>query len=632
MRIAVLVKQVPVVESLQLLPNGRLRRDGIELEMNAYCRRAVSKGVALAGELHGSCVAMTLGPPTAEEVLREAVAWGCDKGILITDPTFAGSDTLATATALAAALRREGPFDLMLVGRNSVDADTGQVGPEIAELLDLPFAPAAREMGVEDGMVVVRCELDDGWRSLRVTLPAVVSVAERLCEPAKVTVEGRAAVSGERLQRLSAAALGPGPWGQAASRTVVGRTRMLEVQRRRLVLSGSATDQVAQAVELLGSWGALPAQDLSESTGGNGAGEVEVAALVRQPGGHDGAGTAGSPPGPRGRTIVVLAEPDRPRVVAELLGEAHRLAVHMKGEVVLVGPAPGEPAELWRLGADRVVAVEGQGAMVEEDLASVVGAWCGDVRPWAVLAPGTLWGREVASRVAARLGAGLTGDAVELEVDDEGRLACWKPAFGGRLVAAIAATSDVQMATVRPGVLAVRPPRGGGGIAAVTVVRAEPRRRVSVIGEGRDDDVLSLLGAKRVVAVGTGVAPEEYGALSRLLLVLGAELAATRKVTDRGWLPRARQVGLTGHHVAPDLYMAVGVAGKFNHMVGARAARTIVAVNVDSEAPVFEWADIGLVGDWHEVVPLLAEAIGVAVEAVLCRPCGVPVVPSTTKA
>ncbi len=116
--------------------------------MNPYCRRAVAQGVTLARETGGTCTVITLGPPGAEDVLREAVAWGADAGLHACDPAFAGSDTLATAGALAAVLRAAGPFDLILVGRNSIDGETGQVGPELAELLDLPFRrrrpPAAR--------------------------------------------------------------------------------------------------------------------------------------------------------------------------------------------------------------------------------------------------------------------------------------------------------------------------------------------------------------------------------------------------------------------------------------------------------------------------------------------------------
>src|SRR5713226_8044166 len=96
LRIAVLIKQVPRFESMALGPDGRLVREGLELEINPYCRRAISKGVELAGETDGSCTVYTLGPPQAEDALREAVAWGADEGVLITDRAFAGSDTLAT--------------------------------------------------------------------------------------------------------------------------------------------------------------------------------------------------------------------------------------------------------------------------------------------------------------------------------------------------------------------------------------------------------------------------------------------------------------------------------------------------------------------------------------------------------
>jgi electron transfer flavoprotein alpha subunit len=105
------------------------------------------------------------------------------------------------------------------------------------------------------------------------------------------------------------------------------------------------------------------------------------------------------------------------------------------------------------------------------------------------------------------------------------------------------------------------------------------------------------------------VAPGEYEQLAPLAALLGAELAATRKVTDRGWAPRARQVGLTGRSIAPRLYVALGLSGKFNHVVGVRAAGTILAVNDERSAPVFGHCDVGIVADWHEAVPLLCAAL-----------------------
>ena len=134
-----------------------------------------------------------------------------------------------------------------------------------------------------------------------------------------------------------------------------------------------------------------------------------------------------------------------------------------------------------------------------------------------------------------------------------------------------------------------------------------PRGRVQVVSRTRDDDLDRLAEARVVVGVGLGgLAPDDYPQLDPLLRVLGAELGATRKVTDKGWMPRARQIGITGRTIAPRLYVALGTSGKFNHMVGVRRAGTILAVNRDRDALVFAAADIGIVGETLEVASLLA--------------------------
>ena len=270
--------------------------------MNPYCRRAVGKAVELAMERAGARVTvMTLGPPAADDTLREAIAWGLDcgvdiDGVHVTDEAFAGSDTLATAKALAAALTSEGPFDLVLAGRNSVDADTGQVGPELAELLGLPFLTGVRHLAVDGTRVDARCEHDDGWMQAEVALPAVLSCAERLCEPAKVDLAGRAAVPAALIRRVAAADLGPGPWGADASPTSVGPVKVMAVRRARIAHPDApVAEQVRDAVQILRERGALrPASE---------------ALLDTVPARRDGA---------RGPAVAVVAEPDRAHATARV--------------------------------------------------------------------------------------------------------------------------------------------------------------------------------------------------------------------------------------------------------------------------------------------------------------------------
>jgi electron transfer flavoprotein alpha subunit len=653
--VAVTVKQVPAVDALLLGPTRRLRRDGIALEMSAYCRRAVAKGVELAHATGGRCTVLSLGPPSASNVLREALACGADDAVLLSDPVFAGSDTLVTARALAALVVREGPFDLVLVGRASLDAETGQVGPQLAELLGLPFACAVRELEVLAGerSVRLRCEQDDGGCEMAVELPAVLAVAERLCRPAKADAALWSAISPARVRRVAAGELGDaGPWGAQASPTVVTALTQSTAERSGLVVPGTVAEQVRHALGVLEARGALAAEpderververseratdavpgllraaraaadgptrapDASScSTGSNGNGGGGNG------GGGNGGGGNGGDMGARSAVLVaVLVEPGRTGAAQELLGAASRL-VHATtghattGHVVAVVAEPPALDLLAASGADEVLYLSGASAtcaaLAEEDVAAGFSRWAAEHCPAVVLAPATCWGREVASRSAVRLAAGLVGDALGLELVD-GRLCCTKPACGSSQLATVTVRSAVQMATVRPGVLAAPAPRTAPDEVPVTMLPLVPAGRVAVSSRWCDDDLEALVRAPVVVGVGAAVSPDDYGEVRLLAAALGGELGATRKVTDNGWLPRSRQIGITGRSIAPRLYVAIGTSGKLNHLVGVRGAGTVLAVNADPDAPVFAGCDVGIVGDWHEVVRALLEQLGEA--------------------
>lgn len=614
LRIAVLIKQVPLIdtmsEPLKLGGDGRLVRQGIELEIDPFCRRAITQGVEMASSSGGRCSVYTLGPPSAEDALLEALAAGANDAVLLTDPAFAGSDTLATARALAACLCREGPFDLVLAGLHSVDADTGQVGPEVAELLGLPFVAGVRELVLQARSLSLLCERDDGMVQAEVGLPAVLSVAERLTYPAKRGPAEQAQVDRARVRRMGPAELGFGPYGETGSPTAVGEVRLTRMLRRGRRLEGSLDDCLDVLIGDLLERGALSALSTPTEAG-------------RVP------STMGPP------AVVVALEPARPRLARELLGAAASLAHQLGGSVVaaqpMVQPATLESSaladqaeasgsalsrpervtsatDLSAWGADLVVELTASngGTLDAEDVASGLGRCLEAEQPTIFLSPSTSFGREVAARFAARNQAGLTGDATSLELAD-GRLVAWKPAFGGELEAAITASSAIQCATVRPGALPLLKARETS--APVRTLAVQPGGRVAYGTRTIDWAARTLAAAPALVGVGAGVDPGCYGDLDPLLKVLDSQLVATRKVTDQGWLPRTRQVGLTGIHVGPGLYVAIGISGRTNHMVGLRRAGTIVAINCDPGATIFEMADYGLLGDWREVVPPLTQRL-----------------------
>jgi electron transfer flavoprotein alpha subunit len=588
LRIAVLIKQIPAVEEMRLGEDGRLVRDGMDLEMSAFCRRAVNKSVDLATSVSGSSVTvLTLGPPAAEDALREAIAWGRDRavdirGVLVSDAAFAGSDTIATARVLAAALRREGPFDLILTGKNSLDADTGQVPPQLAELLDLPFAAGVKRLDLAEDLLRVGCEHDDSWVELTIRPPAVLSCAERLCEPSKVPPDRRAQVAPELIRTLRAADIDTGDWGAVGSLTTVGACRTIPSQRcQRILPDAPVVIQVREAVRQLANRGALTRTRSRSATP---------------------LSTTGGP----GDVVAVIADPRHDALTRDLCGLAARLASQVHGSTLLWASHDLSAAEAGSWGADHLVRIVG--GDVEEDaaLAIVSSIWEMPVRPWAMLASSTTYGREVASRVAAAIGAGLTGDATDVDVVD-GRLVAWKPAFGGQLLAAVTATSPTQMVTMRPGVVAPSIPRRH--VAGHSTVAVQPRGRIRVAARRQEDSLESLNEADVVIGVGHGVAAEDLHELNELRDVLGAQIGCTRKVTDSGGMPHARQIGVTGRAISPGLYLAIGTSGKFNHMVGVRAAGTVMAINPDRNALVWQYADVGVVAPFQECVSLLVKEI-----------------------
>jgi electron transfer flavoprotein alpha subunit len=599
MRIVVCVKYVPALGALRFDPaTRRLVREGVPGEVSAFDLRALGCATALRAAHGGEVVALTMGPPAAREGLVECLALGADRATHLLDPVLAGSDTLATARALAAVLTRESA-DVVLFGRASTDAETGQVGPEVAELLGLPQATAVRRLTVDPAArtFVAERETDEGFETVGGPLPAVVTAAEDLAEERFPTKGERQAASTKPIATVGAGDVGLSARdvGAAGSPTWVAGIEPVEVTRRGEVLAGDSPEALARA--------------LAE----------RVRALV--PRGRDDGPTLPVRGAGGGPALWVVAEmgPQGPRpVTAELLAKAAELAAALRGsvEAVVIGEGAAHAPALAAAGADRVLVAEGRGlAPYTTDAHAAVLAEAIRARaPRVVLLGATAHGRDLAPRVAARLGLGLTGDAIDLDLDAEGRVRQHKPAFGGAIVAPILSHTRPEMATVRPGLLRAARPDPGRHAAIASLPVPDVPARVRVIGtQPLPDDVGAALDAADVViGVGRGIGgPAALRAIAALAGRIGAALAATRDVTDAGWLPKQHQVGLTGRAIAPRLYVALAVSGAPEHVVGLRRAGMVVAVNKNPKAPIFRTADVGVVSDYVPLLPLLETALRV---------------------
>jgi electron transfer flavoprotein alpha subunit len=607
MKYTVLVKQVPDVSQMQFDPETRrLRREGVRLEVSSFDVRALVRALELRAVSGGEVVVMTMGPPQARDALLHCLALGADRGLHLVDPAFAGADTLATARALALALRRDG-FDLVLCGRSSVDAETGQVGPEVAELLDVAQITAVRRLEIDAKRRRVKAEreTDGGFEAVECQLPALVSAAEDLAAerfPKRVEKE---AAKQKPITELGARELSPDveQFGAAGSPTRVEAIESVEVRREARIIEGELAEAVHTLAALLAERGLLaPA-----------APEKRASMAPRR-----------TTPAERAKAIWALCETSDGRlrrVSLELIGKAIDLAAKTGGEVVglLLGyEVRSHAAEISAHGADRVLVCDDP-LLVDYSTDAYAAVLADAIRarqPRSVLLPATWLGRDLAPRVAARLGLGLTGDVIDLTVDAEGRLVQWKPAFGGNVVAPILSRTIPEMATVRPGMFEISvPERGRTAVVEELRLSTPPPIRTLVT------ERLPCAGIERAealddcrVAIGIGMGlggADQLAQIEPLAEALGATaVAATRDVTDAGWLPRQHQVGLTGRAISPELYVAIGIRGAFEHMVGVRKARMIVAVNKNAKAPIFAQADFGLVADWTLAVPLLVREIG----------------------
>lgn len=231
-----------------------------------------------------------------------------------------------------------------------------------------------------------------------------------------------------------------------------------------------------------------------------------------------------------------------------------------------------------------------------------------------ILLPADSLGRDWAPRLAFRLGAGLITEATDWSLAD-GRLIFSRLVFGGKAVARMAATTSVCVATVRPGAgrgAAPGAPPGGAGTVADLGLRIalDPAWPTVLRRETEEREGPSLEEARSIVSGGRGLGgPENFSLLRELADVLGGAVGSSRAPVDEGWVPGTWQIGQTGKVVAPDLYIAVGISGASQHLVGCSRSKTIVAINTDPDAPIFGRARLGVVGDYREVVPQLIEAL-----------------------
>jgi electron transfer flavoprotein alpha subunit len=313
--------------------------------------------------------------------------------------------------------------------------------------------------------------------------------------------------------------------------------------------------------------------------------------------------------------VLVLAEHsggEIRKVTAELLTAARRL-----GEPSAVWTGPGADAgrrQLAEFGAEKVYVADSGDfagyvvAPTAELLAQLVAARS----PVAVLIAGTTEGKEIAGRLAVKTGSGVLTDAVNVTAGDGGAPTAEQPNFGGAITVHSRVVRGTPIIAVRPNAVSAEPAPAAAEMETVAFAASDAAKaaRITEHVVAANGERPDLTEAQIVVSGGRGTGSAEgFKVIEQLADALGAAVGASRAVTDAGWYPHQFQVGQTGKTVSPQLYVAVGISGAIQHRAGMQTAKTIIAINKDPEAPIFEVADLGVVGDLFEIVPGLAGQI-----------------------
>jgi len=319
------------------------------------------------------------------------------------------------------------------------------------------------------------------------------------------------------------------------------------------------------------------------------------------------------------RGIWIFAEQREKRiqkVAYELIAKARELAEKIDEEVtaVLLGNEIENPESLIKRGADKVIHVKSPelSHFLVEPYTEVLYQLIKERKPEIFLGGATVIGRSLLSRLAVKLKTGLTADCTGLDVDPQTRnLIQTRPAFGGNIMATIITPNHrPQMATVRPKVFKPLDEENRDGEIEV-IERKNLKNRVKFLGFEIDiSQKVNIAEADIIVSGGRGLGgPENFKLLEELAELLGGAVGASRAAVDAGWIPYSHQVGQTGRTVSPKLYIAVGISGAIQHLVGMQSSDFIIAINKDPDAPIFKIADLGIVGDLFEVIPKLIEEI-----------------------
>jgi electron transfer flavoprotein alpha subunit len=633
MTIISLIKQVPLPSEMRMGEDGLMDRTKAKSIINIDCQYGLEAGLQLKKHYpKARMIVCSMGPQSFQASLKKAIAVGYDEAYLLSDRKLGGSDTFATGLALATLLKYLGftkkstdPF-VIFAGRQTSDGDTAHVPSQVAENLEIPQAAFVERVTLgKNGKMNAKRIIEGGFQMLELPVPCVIS-----CTPTGIALRKPSLIGAIKARNTIVTVLGIDDIGLGAEKiglngspTIVANVVDIVSERPPVMMCEGATEKekVNSLIQNMKKERlVLNKKEIKEKTKPD-TSDFQVI------------DTRGE-----NKHILTWAEVVNGKIIRpslELFTPARLLANQLGNDTqvktVLIGKGTvALSSVLFEYGADEVICVEDE--RLDEYLAlpyaQIFAQIVKELKPEIALFAATTAGRELAPRLAVKTGSGITADCTGLEIDEyvdkKNRqvirpiLQSLRPTYGESKLATILGFEYPQISTARAGTFEI-PVRmeGKKGILSKFEPQLTDDDFCTIIlqthrGEG---GLQSLFEAEVIVAGGRGAIDDNLvlvKALTEALKAQGvhAEWACSRAVVDEGIAEYARQIGQTGKTVRPKLYIAIGISGAIQHLVGIKESDTIIAINHNPKAPIFKNADFGIVGRYQDIVPeLIAKCI-----------------------
>ena len=627
-----LIKQVPLPSEMRMGEDGLMDRTKAKSIINIDCQFGLEAGLQLKKQYPDArLIVCSMGPQSFEVALRTAISMGYDEAYLLSDRKLGGSDTYATGLAISTMLRHLGftkdakdPF-IILAGRQTSDGDTAHVPSQVAENLGIPQATFVESVNADGvGNVIAKRIIEGGYQMMKLPMPCTISLTPTGIPPRKPSLIG--AIKARNLPitifGVDDIGLGTEKIGISGSPTIVANVVNIVSERAPIIMSAGHDDAtlVSNMISNFNKGGnVLVKKEKAEKK----VSEHPDFPIVDLRNGAKGILTwAETANGEITRPSIEILTPARH--LADQLGDDTRIMT------LLIGKHVKHLAQtLIEHGSDEVIIVEDD--RLEEYLvlpfSSIFAQVIKERKPEIALFAATTSGRELAPRIGVKTGSGVTADCTGLEIGEYVNrkekvinrpiLHSRRPTYGESKLATILGFVYPQISTARAGTFEVPARQTGraGIISTFDPILTEDEFKVVILKTVRGEGSLqNLFEADVIVSGGRGATSDNLSLIKKLAETLkdsgvNAEWACSRVVVDEGVAEYAHQVGQTGKTIRPKVYIAVGISGAIQHLAGMKESEKIIAIDHNPKAPIFHFADFGIVGEYQDILPEIIEQV-----------------------